>query len=291
MHDPMGAVQRFSMAGSTLCLTALVLLLTACSTKGHLGLVTSDSMDSALLLKGGSTYRVLSPASGSACSTTHILRPFHMPGNDEPRDNFAEAVKMALRTRGADALVDVTIETHRGNYFPVMLPTPLFGVFLHNWQCTTVSGTAIKFVEEPWCSPCLVTRQTKMLPESVATADSMQPSLQWKPFEEARQDVTYDLKVWVLRKGRSDSREGTTVYEWEGLTATSHRIETALEPSTHYFWAVRARTKSRTKYKSQRGATRERMNCMVFTFGPLPPLLKVQETRSNPSNDSLGYEE
>ena len=235
---------RFSLAVSMLSWAALVLLLTGCSTTsttGHLGLVTTSSVDSALLLRDGTTYRVLGSARGATCTETSK--------NTEPRDNFAEAVQVVLSNWGGDALIDVTIETHRGNYFPFVFPIPLFlgviGVPFPNILCTTVWGTAIEFLEEPDCSPCLVTRKVKTLSKLALTVDSLQPTLQWepwkgKPYEELGQDVTYQLKVWGLRKGRSDSREGETVYEQEGLTDTSHQIKIALNPSTHYFWAVRA---------------------------------------------------
>ena len=138
---------RFSLAVSLLSWAALVLPLTGCSTTGHLGLVTTNSVDSALLLKDGTTYRVLGPTIGAACTETSQ--------NTEARDNFSEAVKAALSNWGGDALIDVTIETHRGNYFPFGLLIPVIvsaiAVPFSNTLCTTVRGTAIEFLEEPDC--------------------------------------------------------------------------------------------------------------------------------------------
>jgi hypothetical protein len=258
-------------------LLAFFLSLSACETStttGRLGLVTKDTVNSAILLKGGSTYQSLGPTSDHAC--------FDAKDDVSPHDNFAEAVKSALIIRGADAILNVTIETHRGIYFPVLVPFILLpsGIAFPNRLCTTVSGTAIKFVEDPRCSPCLVKRQTKTLSESVVTVDSLQPVLKWepwkwKPYEEPGQDVTYDLKVWILRKGRSDFREGTTVYEREGLTVTSHQVETVLEPSTHYIWAVRARYREEDQIQftawSDEGEGGEQYGLYDFHFLTPPP--------------------
>jgi hypothetical protein len=82
--------------------------------------------------------------------------------------------------------------------------------------------------------------------------DSLQPTVQWEVFPRAADwksdsagilaqvsEITYDLKIW---KGRSGSPEDL-VYERMGLSFPEHRIGTPLEPSTKYFWSVRARLK------------------------------------------------
>ncbi len=50
-------------------------------------------------------------------------------------------------------------------------------------------------------------------------------------------DVTYDLRVWRAE----DGFPGELVYERTALPEPVHLIEHPLEPSTPYFWTVRAR--------------------------------------------------
>ena len=75
--------------------------------------------------------------------------------------------------------------------------------------------------------------------------DSLQPTLRWESFPRDKdrkaglvsriRNVTYDLRIC-----RADDL-GPVVYARQGLLAPSHQIEEPLEPSTEYFWAVRAR--------------------------------------------------
>jgi len=70
--------------------------------------------------------------------------------------------------------------------------------------------------------------------------ESVQPMLKWDPFPGLGEDVTYDLTIWSAKTGLHQVQRGFIVYDRQGLTEPSHKIETALEPSTHYLWAVRA---------------------------------------------------
>lgn len=80
--------------------------------------------------------------------------------------------------------------------------------------------------------------------------DSLQPALRWEAYprpldrgadEEGVLDrirnVTYDLKIWRAE----NETPGEVVYTRQGLPGPWHRLERALEPSTKYFWTVRAR--------------------------------------------------
>jgi hypothetical protein len=72
---------------------------------------------------------------------------------------------------------------------------------------------------------------------------SLQPNLKWDAFPSLGEDVTYDLSIWRTKVGWRQVHQGSVVYERQGLTQPSQQIEVALEPSTHYLWAVRAHFK------------------------------------------------
>jgi hypothetical protein len=85
--------------------------------------------------------------------------------------------------------------------------------------------------------------------------DSLQPTLRWQAFPGEHQDgwlrttpfidvnpgsvrdVRYDLRIWTVL-GRSP---GDLVYEIDGLTEPSHKLDRSLKPDTEYYWTVRAR--------------------------------------------------
>lgn len=79
----------------------------------------------------------------------------------------------------------------------------------------------------------------------VMEVDSLQPALKWEAFPRPQNlpsdtgtrgsisNVTYDLRI--LRT------PSDIVYEREGLSTPYHTVETPLQPSTTYFWTVRAR--------------------------------------------------
>jgi hypothetical protein len=88
--------------------------------------------------------------------------------------------------------------------------------------------------------------------------DSLQPNLHWQSFPGEHQqhlfaaivpfvpvdlarvrDVAYELRIWTVVAGAA----GPLVYERNGLTEPSHRLEIALKPDTRYYWSVRARFK------------------------------------------------
>ena len=64
--------------------------------------------------------------------------------------------------------------------------------------------------------------------------DTLQPTMSWEPFHGPH--VTYDLKIW--RSGRLGP--DVLVYHQSNLKQASHKLETALEPSSMYYWSVRA---------------------------------------------------
>ena len=80
--------------------------------------------------------------------------------------------------------------------------------------------------------------------------DSLQPTLRWEPFPRPQdhkadkkgvlkriRNVAYDLKIWRVE----DDYPIELIYARQGLPEPSHSIEEPLEPSTKYFWTIRAR--------------------------------------------------
>ena len=65
-------------------------------------------------------------------------------------------------------------------------------------------------------------------------ADALQPTMSWEPFSGPH--VTYELKIW--RSGRLGP--DALVYSRSNIEQASHKLETALEPSSLYYWSVRA---------------------------------------------------
>lgn len=65
-------------------------------------------------------------------------------------------------------------------------------------------------------------------------ADALQPTMSWEPFSGPR--VTYELKIWQSGRLGPD----VLVYHRTNLEQASHKLETALEPSSLYYWSVRA---------------------------------------------------
>jgi hypothetical protein len=65
-------------------------------------------------------------------------------------------------------------------------------------------------------------------------SDSLQPTLKWEAFPGT--NVTYELKIW--RSGRLGPE--ALVYSRTNIEQNSHKLEVALEPSTLYYWSVRA---------------------------------------------------
>lgn len=99
--------------------------------------------------------------------------------------------------------------------------------------------------------------------------DSLQPTFKWEPFHPVKwepfrprkdqapdapsavskpTDLTYELKIWRVkqgypvrwRQGTQNVNPGELFYARQELRDTVHRVEQPLEPSTMYFWSVRA---------------------------------------------------
>ena len=62
----------------------------------------------------------------------------------------------------------------------------------------------------------------------------LQPTMSWEPFYGPH--VTYDLKIWQSGRLGPDA----LVYSRTNIEQASHRLETALETSSLYYWSVRA---------------------------------------------------
>jgi hypothetical protein len=68
--------------------------------------------------------------------------------------------------------------------------------------------------------------------------DSLRPTFRWKPFNAGA--VTYDLRIWGSYDTGMGSRIGEIVYSRERLVDSWHTLDAPLEPSSNYFWSVRA---------------------------------------------------
>lgn len=94
--------------------------------------------------------------------------------------------------------------------------------------------------------------------------DSLQPTMSWEPFPGS--NVTYDLKIWSAGRLGPD----TSVYSRTNLDQPTHKIETALESSTLYYWSVRAhfveQGRERITDWSRRSVTNSLM-AKIMTFG------------------------
>jgi hypothetical protein len=74
--------------------------------------------------------------------------------------------------------------------------------------------------------------------------DSLQPTFYWQQFPRPKddlagkvQDVTYEFSIWRMTPGES----GKLRYARSGLKSPYHKVEEPLEPSSKFFWSVRAR--------------------------------------------------
>jgi len=74
--------------------------------------------------------------------------------------------------------------------------------------------------------------------------DSLQPTFYWQQFPRPKddlagkvQDVTYEFRIWRMTPGES----GKLRYARNGLESPYHKVEEPLEPSSKFFWSVRAR--------------------------------------------------
>ena len=73
--------------------------------------------------------------------------------------------------------------------------------------------------------------------------DSLQPTFYWQPFPRPEdsldskvQNVTYEFRIWTMTPGES----GKVRYARSGLKSPYHKLEEPLEPSSKYFWSIRA---------------------------------------------------
>lgn len=93
------------------------------------------------------------------------------------------------------------------------------------------------------CS-CSTFRNIKPAGEKVNyKVDSLQPTLEWESFPGAD---SYDLIIYngyfiQDSNGFPEERVGKEIYFRKGLKGTSHKVEIVLQPSSKYYWTIRAR--------------------------------------------------
>ena len=113
---------------------ALLLSLAGCVSVGNLGLVTKGGLNPISILQTETKFQELGPTKARACR--HFLLAV-IPWGDS---DIQTAVDKALAKSGGDALVNVTASSSLYGFIPY------FNVY--SITCTTVQGTAIKFIQE-----------------------------------------------------------------------------------------------------------------------------------------------
>ena len=112
-------------------LSAMILLLAACSSTGNLGMVTKSVAAPGSLLTSSQPYKVIGPAKGKACR--YFLLGI-IPWGDS---TLKTAMDKALAETGGDALINLSVSSSLYGF------VPFYNVFC--FTCTTVEGIAIKF--------------------------------------------------------------------------------------------------------------------------------------------------
>jgi hypothetical protein len=107
-----------------------------------------------------------------------------------------------------------------------VFPDGLFKVYLRGLRPYEPSERARFPDSDPYLPP-----EFALMAQPV---DSLQPTMQWEAFDGA--DVTYDLEIWKSDHLGID----VLAYSRTNLDEPTHTLETALEPSSAYFWSVRA---------------------------------------------------
>ena len=120
------------MKKSILVLLSLGIVLAGCSSTGTLGIVTKSSANPSALLSSDKGFEELGYVEGQACR--HFLLNLFPWGNSD----IGEAVNNALADAGGDALLNVSTVTSLYGFVPI------YNVY--SFTCTTVKGTAIKFL-------------------------------------------------------------------------------------------------------------------------------------------------
>ena len=107
----------------------------------------------------------------------------------------------------------------------LILPLTILG-------CTHVSYQGLKAI-----SPEVAQEH---LPSYNTVVESLQPKLTWSPSKEA--NATYDLAILSTNETFLNGTTGDkVVYQREGLSSSSHKVEVPLTPNSIYIWKVRER--------------------------------------------------
>jgi hypothetical protein len=129
-------------------LLAIAVMVTGCTSVGHLGIVTKASANNADRLKSGVAFEELGSAEGSACR--HFVIAV-IPFGDS---TFSSAVEDALAQRGGDALLNVTVTSSLYGFVPI------YNVY--SFTCTSVQGVAVKF--KPLTVPTAANERSDVIP-------------------------------------------------------------------------------------------------------------------------------
>jgi len=130
----------------------------------------------------------------------------------------------------------------------ISLSGPLLGGFCRHglsWLLIVVfiAGCGVAVVGLHPAYPPVEKRIFAIYPDFVEV-DSLQPTFHWQTFPRPKdslsdkvQEVTYEFRIWTMTPGES----GKVRYARSGLKSPYHKVEEPLEPSSKFFWSVRAR--------------------------------------------------
>lgn len=107
----------------------------ACESTGQVGLMTKPGSNPGALLTQSARYETLGQARGEACR--YFLLAIIPWGDSTPSTAFNRAIAQS----GGDALINTSVTSSLYGFIPI------YNIF--SWTCTSVEGTAIRFVSEP----------------------------------------------------------------------------------------------------------------------------------------------
>lgn len=118
-----------------LCLAVGVLLLSACTSTGTVGIITRSMSDNKAMLTSVKAVQEIGVVGASSCR--YFLGGV-IPWGD---GSLADAVDQAFARAGGDALINVKVETSLYGYIPLLT--------VFSYTCIKIEGLAVRFNRQP----------------------------------------------------------------------------------------------------------------------------------------------